>query len=147
MATPPLSAQSRFALISIISASAALSGCGSGVVTDATASAANLLQGVVRGGQHPVAGSSVQLFAASTAGRGSAATLLLSTPAVTDANGNFSLSGLFNCANSTDQVYLIATGGNPGPTVNKSHALMTALGSCGNLTSSTPAAASSGVAR
>ena len=146
MATPSLSVQFRLALISIVSASVAVSGCGSGIVTGATASTStttttttnNSVQGVVLGGQQPIIGSNVQLFAASTSGRGSAATLLLSSPVVTDGNGNFSLSGRFTCANSTDQVYLIATGSNPATTVNRSPALMTALGSCGNLTSSTP---------
>jgi hypothetical protein len=51
----------------------------------------------------------------------------------TDANGGFSVSGDYMCSSSA-QVYIVATGGNPGlsGTVNNPYiALMAGLGSCG----------------
>ncbi|MES2391286.1 MAG: phospholipase D-like domain-containing protein [Acidobacteriota bacterium] len=101
--------------------------------TDTTFTAA----GRVHGGQQPVAGASVQLYTVSTSGDATAATALLSTPATTDANGSFTLTGQYSCTNAT-QVFLIATGGNPGGGLpNPNLKMMTALGSCSSLTSST----------
>lgn len=91
-------------------------------------------QGLVHGGQQPVTGATVQLYAVGTTGDGSAATQLLST--TTDADGDFSLSGL-TCPSPTTPVYYLATGGNPGlsaGTNNPNLALMAAVGPCGNLT-------------
>jgi hypothetical protein len=118
-------------------------GCsGAGSVTEgvkpATTSAS--AQGVVRGGQQPVTGATVQLYAAGTGGDGSAATPLLSPAVMTDGNGNFTITGLYKCPSASALVFLVATGGNPGlgGTVNNaSLALMAALGPCGNLTGST----------
>jgi hypothetical protein len=87
-----------------------------------------------------VSGATVQLYAAGTTGDGSAATAMLSPSVTTDANGEFTLTGLYTCPSAGTLVYLVATGGNPGlnGTANNSAlALMAALGPCGNLTSST----------
>ena len=134
----PLSYQ--LAYISVVLASVSLSGCGSGTVAGFNPLAVNAiqLQGTVRGGQQPIAGANIRLFAASVTGKGTAATSLLSSSVTTDAKGNFSLAGLFKCVNASDQVYIIATGGNTSATSNVNHALMTALGNCGDLTSLTP---------
>jgi hypothetical protein len=78
----------------------------------------------------------VQLYAVGTTGDGSAATQLLST--TTDADGDFTLSGL-TCPSPTTPVYYLATGGNPGlsaGTNNPNLALMAAVGPCGSLTTS-----------
>lgn len=95
--------------------------------------------GNLHGGQQPVSGSSIQLYAASATGYGSAATPLLTTAVFTDANGNFSVTGDYTCpANSF--VYLTATGGNPGlgPNfTNPNLGLMAALGLCSSLTPAT----------
>ncbi len=96
------------------------------------------IQGVVHGGQQPVVGSSVQLYAAGTTGDGSAATPLLAAPVLTSAGGSFTLTGLYSCPSSSSLVYLVATGGDPGlGTNNPQLALMTAVGPCGSLTPST----------
>ena len=124
------------------------------------------IRGRVHGGQNPVSGASVYLYAVGTGGYGgngiaasssNASTSLLNssvlsqTPAggkdgsnnyyaTTDSNGNFSISGDYTCPSANTQVYLYAVGGNPGlaPGTNNSAAgLLAGLGSCGSLSSST----------
>jgi streptogramin lyase len=134
-------------LQSLLASSAALgamvlTGCGAGVLTAAgsaasapTGIAAKPLQGMVMGGQQPVAGVTLQLYQAGTAGYGSAATPLGAT-ATTNAGGNFNLPSYTCTAGS--QVYLVGTGGQPiaatmsSPAVtNNNLALMSGLGTCG----------------
>lgn len=95
--------------------------------------------GNLHGGQQPVSGASIQLYAASATGYGAAATPLFTTAVVTDANGNFSATGNYTCpANSF--VYLTATGGNPGlglNVINPNLGLMAALGLCSSITAAT----------
>ena len=91
------------------------------------------LRGTVHGGQQPVTGASIQLYAAGTTGYGTSATALLTSPVVTDGSGSFSITGDYTCPSSTSQLYLVATGGNPGlaaGTNNAALALMAALGPC-----------------
>ena len=110
----------------------ALIGCGFGSPTTAP-SPAGQLRGNVHGGQQPVSGATITLFAAGTSGYGSGAVSLLTTPVTTDASGNFSITGDYTCPSSTSQVYLVATGGNPGlapGTANPALALTAALGPC-----------------
>src|SRR5271168_2366503 len=107
-------------------------GCGAVIPSNAPV-ASPMLQGHVRGGQQPVSGASVQLYAAGTAGYGTGAVPLLSVPVITDANGDFSITGAAACPTSISQLYIVATGGNPGlasPTNNTSLALMAAIGPC-----------------
>ena len=97
------------------------------------------LRGNIQGGQHPISGSSLQLYAAGSKGNGSAALPLLSQPVRSDSSGGFSLTAA--CPSPTTQLYLTAKEGNPGATpgvTNPSIALMAALGPCGELSSSTP---------
>ncbi len=115
-------------------------GCGTGsrgnnAVTAVATSAA--LQGHVFGGQQPVSGSVIQLYAANQAGYGLGATALIATTVTTDAGGNFSITGDYTCPYPASQVYVTATGGNSGSGTNSSLAMMAALGPCGSLTSST----------
>jgi sugar lactone lactonase YvrE len=91
------------------------------------------LRGSIHGGQQPISGSTVQLYAAATTGYGAAATALLSSPVVSDATGSFTITGGYTCPSSSSQLYIVATGGNPGlapGTNNAAIALMAALGSC-----------------
>ncbi len=93
--------------------------------------------GQVHGGQQPVSGAAIQLYAVGTTGDASAAQPLLTQAVLTDANGGFNITGLYSCTNAT-QVYITATGGNPGIGANNSNlALMTALGPCSGLTPTT----------
>jgi trimeric autotransporter adhesin len=96
--------------------------------------------GMVHGGQQPVAGATIQLYAVGTTGDGAASTPLLSPAAVSDANGAFNITGTYTCPSSSSLVYIVANGGNPGlaaGTNNAALSLMAALGPCGNLTAST----------
>ena len=101
------------------------------------------LTGKVHGGQQPVSGATVQLWQVGTTGYGAGATAL-GSPAVSAADGSFSITGNYSCANGagggSTLVYITATGGNPGlayGTTNSALAMMTGLGACENLTSST----------
>jgi RHS repeat-associated protein len=119
-----------------------LSGCISGSTTISTAAPTHALTfaGVVHGGQQPVTGSTIQLYAVSPSGDGFPATPLLTTTVKTDSSGNFSITSDYACPSTATQVYLTATGGNPGlasGTNNIAIAMMAALGPCGALTPTT----------
>ncbi len=101
------------------------------------------LSGRVRGGQQPVSGSTVQLWQVGTTGYGTGAAPLGSA-ATTGADGTFSITGNYSCANAaagnSTLVYITATGGNPGlaaGTNNGALLLMAGLGACGDLTAAT----------
>lgn len=106
------------------------------------------ISGKVHGGQQPVSSSHVYLYAVGASGYGQAATSLLSTGSnvqfdthsngyvVTDAGGDFSITGDYNCPGSTSLIYVLALGGNPGlaaGTNNAAIALAVALGNCGTI--------------
>jgi streptogramin lyase len=101
------------------------------------------LRGMVHGGQQPIVGAHVYLYAASSNGYGGASTSLLGnfTGTSKDGNGNyyvttgaggaFSISGDYTCPSASAQVYLYAIGGDPTPGVpNAVAGLMAGLGSC-----------------
>ena len=117
------------------------------------------MQGKVIGGQQPIVGAHVYLFAANTTGYGgpgivasatnASVSLLTSVPGNTaldtsggatngdyyvtsGAGGAFSITGDYSCTPNT-QVYLYALGGNPGLTSgtnNVAAGLLAALGNC-----------------
>jgi hypothetical protein len=96
--------------------------------------------GLVHGGQQPVTGATIQLYAVGTTGDGSASTPLLSPAPTSDANGGFNISGAYTCPSPSSLVYIVASGGNPGlppGTNNAALSMMAALGPCGNLSPST----------
>jgi hypothetical protein len=112
-----------------------------------------LSQGSLHGGQQPIQGSHVYLYAANlSGGYGSASTSLLTVggPGATtdgngnayvtsDANGNFNYGGTSTCTSGT-YVYLLAVGGNPTGTVGPNNAaigMSAALGDCASLNAST----------
>lgn len=119
-----------------------LTGCGfGGSVSPAAAPlplAGVALQGKVHGGQQPVSGATIQLYAAGAAGYGSAATPLIGATVKTDANGNFTITSSYTCPTASTNVYITSTGGNPGlASANANIVLMAALGRCGALSAST----------
>ena len=116
---------------------AALTGCGVPLAAPGT-HAGNALGGTVQGGQQPVSGAIIQLYGVSTTADGGASTPLLAANSVTTgADGSFHfLPSAYSCNGVTD-VYLTATGGNPGGGTNANLALMTALGPCSALTANT----------
>jgi hypothetical protein len=116
------------------------------------------------GGQNPVSGSTIQIYTVGTTGDGSpssaliGATLTTSDGSNTNPNiannsnanagnlnntlplGSFTIpSGAYTCNPSTEEVYIVSTGGNPGlgTGVNPNLALMTALGPCNTIGPST----------
>jgi streptogramin lyase len=112
---------------------------------------------MVHGGQQPIAGAHVYLLAANTTGYGGAGiaasgqnasvSLLTSgdgsdsvgTYVLTTAGGNFTLTN-YACVPNT-QVYLYASGGNPGAGVNSSVGLVAIYGNCpaaGNFLTAVP---------
>ncbi len=118
-----------------------LSGCGISRDPVSTSEREIALEGRVQGGQQPVSGASIYLYAAGFAGAGAKATDLLAPHIVlTDSFGNFSITGDYVCPAATTQIYIVARGGNPGLTSganNPALTMMAALGNCGDLTSST----------
>ena len=125
-----------FAVLSLTALMAGLSGCSSQSTGSGVKAVAGI-RGNVHGGQQPVANSTIRLYTVGTTGDGSSATPLLTQTVTSDANGNFSMEGLFSCTNAT-YVYLTATGGNPGlPSGNSNIALMNAFGPCSSFTSGT----------
>lgn len=114
-----------------------LAGC-AGMTSTATpvAHAGSKLQGKLYGGQQPVAGAAITLYAASTTGYGGATSNILTAAVSTDGGGNFGISGDYACMPG-QQMYIVATGGNPGAGTNANLALMAALGDCVNLTPQT----------
>jgi streptogramin lyase len=106
----------------------ALAGCsGGGNDTASAQSTPALVQGTVHGGQAPIVGSAVNLYAAG----GSLAQARLVASTTTDANGNFQFATV-SCA-AGDELYATATGGNPGGGANAAIHLLAIDGACGAL--------------
>lgn len=97
------------------------------------------LHGKSMGGQQPVVGSTIQLYAAGSSGYGTGAQAMLTPAVTTDQNGGFSIpAGAYTCPSSSAEMYMVATGGDPGiGSDNPAIALMAALGPCGDLTPTT----------
>lgn len=109
------------------------------------------LSGTVFGGQQPISGGQIYLYAISGFGSGNASNSLLNTSGTgvavgangngyvtTDANGGFDITGDYTCPsyNTNVETYLLAVGGNPGlaaGTNNTAITLLAALGPCANL--------------
>jgi streptogramin lyase len=126
-----------------------LLGCSDGLApasrSQPTVAAVVRLKGQAHGGQQPISGSTIQLYAVGINGSRSAATPLLTTTVVTDQNGSFNLTGDWDCTSNTATygvnplLYIVASGGNPGlssGTNNTAILLMAAIGPCNTLTSS-----------
>ena len=128
-----------------------LTGCSLGPTGAETADPGVALQGVVHGGQQPITGAHVYLFAVNTTGNAgpgiaasasNASVSLLNVAktgnsdsvgayVLTDSNGAFTITGDYGCTPST-QVYVYVLGGNPGVGggANSASGLMAALGNC-----------------
>lgn len=127
----------------------AFTGCAASTPAAPAAVQGSSITGRAMGGQQPVSGATVQLYAAGSSGYGSASTALITSasaaaghvtyPIITDGGGNFSISNAFTCPTpSSTPVYLLITGGNPGNgngATNSNLALMAALGPCSGLSS------------
>lgn len=131
-----------------------IAGCGGTATLSTSGAPGTTFNGIVYGGQQPVTGAMVYLYAAGSTGPGSASTSLLNPSAsgvstddngngyvATDSSGNFNITGDWSCAHGTDQVYILALKGNPGlanGTDNSALALMAGLGTCSSLVSTYP---------
>ena len=145
----------KLLFLSSISFLAFLTGCGFSPTADNTPAPGVKLQGVVHGGEQPIAGAHVYLFAAGTypevGGLSGSSTSLLNAAdtgmsdatgayVLTDANGNFSITNDYSCTPNT-QVYLYSQGGNAGGGANSAATLMAVLGNCpqaGNFLATAP---------
>jgi hypothetical protein len=130
--TVPACSPLRLCSISLAGLSLLIQGCGANLPSNSPL-AGGKLRGNIHGGNQPVSGASVQLYAAGTTGYGTAATALLSSPVVSGADGSFTITGDYTCPSSSSQLYIVATGGNPGLASGKNNAalaMMTALGPC-----------------
>ena len=133
-------------------ATAALTGCGMGAIDHTGGGGTSSFSGSVFGGQQPVAGATIQLYTVGPS-VGSSGNASLSTPMIgslvrSDAEGNFEINNDYTCGKSSggdtipagsDQVYIVATGGDPGlnpPAENLAIVLMAALGPCSGLSTS-----------
>jgi streptogramin lyase len=93
------------------------------------------ISGSVYGGQQPVSGATIQLYAVGS-GLKAASTALISATVTTSPTGTFNITSDYSCTGNP-LVYIVATGGSAGSGTNSSLALMAALGPCSSLTSST----------
>jgi hypothetical protein len=136
-----------------IAGAAVLNGCGIGTLAAPSVDSSSsplAVQGAIHGGQQGVVGSTIQLYTVGSGGNGTAAIPMLTSPVTSGAGGAFSITGKYACgfdangnaiSGGSNQVYIVATGGNPGGLPNGSSnaalAMMAALGPCSNLTSGT----------
>ena len=108
-------------------------GCGVGDASPSQLTSATSLAGFVHGGPSPISGATVNLYATGTGSYG-AAGILLAT-ATTASNGSFTFTGATTCT-TPSQVYITASGGNPGAGSNGNYLLMAALGDCSAISTS-----------
>jgi streptogramin lyase len=106
-----------------------LAACSGGGAEDTASPTPASVQGTVHGGQAPIVGAAVTLYAASNLPINSATVLASAT---TDSQGNFSFSNAV-CPSPQSELYVTATGGNPGGGANSAIHLMTILGQCQSL--------------
>jgi len=147
------------ALVLLLTVPLLLAGCGRGDDFGDTAHRLVNIAGNVHGGQQPVGGALIQVYAVGTTADGSAATPLLTyTVTTSDGSGNatnsnanasngynsypagaFSLPTPVVCPTFSSQIYITGVGGNPGLAagiVNPNLVLMAVLGQCGDFTAS-----------
>jgi sugar lactone lactonase YvrE len=136
--------------VSVSVAALFLSGCTLQSAAPAAAGQGVVVQGRVHGGRQAIAGARIYLMAAGTSGYGAASVSLLDSRAtgqadgigayvVSDALGGFSITNDYSCT-SSQQVYLLAVGGNAGSGSNAAAALMAVLGQCPSASSNFAAA-------
>jgi len=117
-----------------------ITGCGASFVTPVGTQPTSRhasIQGTIHGGQQPVVGASIQLYAAGAPtvggayGQGSQPLILGLLP-VTDNLGNFVITGDYAAPTSASFFYIVATGGRPGVGMPKNPdiTLMTTIGGC-----------------
>lgn len=123
----------RLAILSLTLAASVslLAGCAGFQTTAGSAPTAIAeIKGSVFGGQQPIVGATVQIYGANAAGYAGQSTPL-GASVLTNANGFYTLPSITCPASPNDQIYVVATGGNPGNGINNPNlSLMTTIGSC-----------------
>ena len=111
-----------------------LAGCAGTPVTNSTIQSdptqGAVVTGIVHGGQNPIAGASVYLYAVNNTGYGSASVSLLTNPVTTASDGTFTITGDYTCPSATPLTYIYTAGGNSGSGTNSAATLMAAAGNC-----------------
>lgn len=116
-----------------------LVGCGQGIPAGVAPTVAVMpaIQGRVHGGEQPIVGASIQIYAAGMPSQGGgygtgSVGLIQGTLPITDSGGNFQLTGLYALPATASFLYLVSTGGSPGPgaAVNSHIFLMAVLDKC-----------------
>ena len=147
----------RLPLFLVLPALALFTGCG--VTSSERAVSSSVIgpeiRGALHGGNQPVVGAHVYLFAANNIGYRAPSISLINPHApgaatdsngtylVTNTTGGFNLGGAYSCAGG-QQLYILATTGNPGLhgiSNNEALAMLAALGPCpadGNLAETVP---------
>src|SRR5579863_5148241 len=77
--------------------------------TSTTTSTTLHIAGKVHGGQQPVSGSTIQLYAANTTTNQGASTAMLTQPVTSASDGTFTITGDYTCPVSNPVVYIVAT--------------------------------------
>jgi streptogramin lyase len=151
---PPLRVAGSRIAMALATCMLSLAGCGGAanfnpVMPPSNPIAGAPLTGRVHGGQQPLVGASVYLYAGGTAGYGSGSVSLLRSGSgtsedgsgnyyvTTGSGGSFTITGDYTCPSASAQVYLYSVGGNAGSGANSAAGLLAGLGTCTNLTSST----------
>jgi hypothetical protein len=122
----------------------AITGCSAVQMTESSGTAGTpvagvAMSGVVHGGQFPIAGATIQLYAVGTTGYGSEAYPLLNISVTTGTNGTFGFTTAnWTCVPGT-YIYLTATGGTEQTqgSANPYSANVAALGNCSNINTNT----------
>jgi hypothetical protein len=115
-------------------------GCGANQASGPSptgASTTQTFEGTVYGGQQPIVGAAIQLYAAgspsSGGGYGQGATpLITGTLPVTSSSGSFTITGRYTVPTTPSFFYIVATGGRPGSVnpANPNIVLMAAISGC-----------------
>jgi streptogramin lyase len=94
---------------------------------------------LLSGGSVAIANASVDLYAAGASGYQANAELLASTTSASDGSFGFVFNPTTGCpsGNSSDQTYVVASGGNAGSGANSAIGLMALAGPCSSLSSTT----------
>jgi hypothetical protein len=107
------------------------------------------LQGRVYGGEQPIVGASIQIYAAGSPATGGgygtgSVGLITGTLPVTDSGGYFTLTGQYTLPSTASYLYLVSTGGSSGAgnPVNPEIVLMSSINDCTGSSTSAPLSSS-----